>query len=59
VSLRRRVLLLRAVVSHPALGLAAATVAAATGLGFSWAPAMALPADAAERTGLHQGLARS
>jgi MFS family permease len=40
-----------------ALGLGAAMVVAATALGFFWAPAMALLADAAERTGLHQGLA--
>jgi MFS family permease len=40
-----------------ALGLAVAIVAAATALSFFWAPAMALLADAAERTGLHHGLA--
>ncbi len=40
-----------------ALGLAALVVAIAAALGGFWAPAMAMLSDAAERTGLDQGLA--
>ena len=40
-----------------AVGLAALVVAIAAALGAFWAPAMAMLSDAAERTGLDQGLA--